>query len=254
MLTSVRSGGGHMGVCYSLYFSEHLKCCIMKIFWIAKKKNKKAWSVRTKRNPLETTWRLAQKARRSAAGSCDKPGRRGELTVRKGRRAHPAASCLWCAIRVCACMCARVQEQLYLCNLRPTGSLEAQARWAGALSWEQAMGGGRGRRPSTWCAGSAWWSTTLPAYWNPPAFSHISGPDKKLVSSVQSLSHVWLCGPMDCSTPSLPSPIPRVYSNSCPLSRWCHSAISSSVVPFSFRLQSFSLSGSFQMSQMRRNW
>ena len=47
---------------------------------------------------------------------------------------------------------------------------------------------------------------------------------------------------------SCPSPTPRVYSNSCPLSWWCHPTISSSVVPFS-HLQSFPASGSFQMSQ-----
>ena len=46
-----------------------------------------------------------------------------------------------------------------------------------------------------------------------------------------------------------PSPIPRVYLNSCPLSRWCHPAISSSVIPFSSCPQSFPASGSFQMSQ-----
>ena len=46
-----------------------------------------------------------------------------------------------------------------------------------------------------------------------------------------------------------PSTTPGVYSNSCPLSRWCHLAISSSVVPFSSCLQSFPASGSFQMSQ-----
>ena len=47
-----------------------------------------------------------------------------------------------------------------------------------------------------------------------------------------------------------PAPTPRVYSNSCPLSRWCHPTISSSVIPFSFHLQSFPASGSFQMSQL----
>ena len=47
-----------------------------------------------------------------------------------------------------------------------------------------------------------------------------------------------------------PSPTPRVYSNSCPSSRWCHPTISSSVVPFSFCLQSFPASGSFPMSQL----
>ena len=48
--------------------------------------------------------------------------------------------------------------------------------------------------------------------------------------------------------PPCPSPTPGVYSSSCPLSRW-HPAISSSVVPFSFHLQSFPESGSFQISQ-----
>ena len=46
-----------------------------------------------------------------------------------------------------------------------------------------------------------------------------------------------------------PSPIPGVYSNSCPLSRWCHPTISSYVTPFSSCLQSFSASRCFQMSQ-----
>ena len=45
------------------------------------------------------------------------------------------------------------------------------------------------------------------------------------------------------------SPTPRVYSNSCPLSQWCHPTISSSVIPFSSCLQSFPALGSFQMSQ-----
>ena len=45
------------------------------------------------------------------------------------------------------------------------------------------------------------------------------------------------------------SPIPGVYSNSCPLSRWCHPTILSFVVPFSSCLQSFPASGSFPTSQ-----
>ena len=49
--------------------------------------------------------------------------------------------------------------------------------------------------------------------------------------------------------PPCPSPTPRVYSNSCPLSQWCHPTISSSVIPFSSCLQSFPASGSFPMSQ-----
>ena len=49
--------------------------------------------------------------------------------------------------------------------------------------------------------------------------------------------------------PPCPSPTFRVYSNSCPLSWWCHPTISFSVVPFSSHLQFFPASGSFQMSQ-----
>ena len=48
---------------------------------------------------------------------------------------------------------------------------------------------------------------------------------------------------------SLPSPTPRAYSHSCPLSWWCHPTISYSVVPFSSHLQSFPASGSFPVSQ-----
>ena len=50
--------------------------------------------------------------------------------------------------------------------------------------------------------------------------------------------------------PPCPSPMPRVYSNSCPLSWWCHSTVSSSVVPFSSCPQSLPVSGSFPMSQL----
>ena len=50
--------------------------------------------------------------------------------------------------------------------------------------------------------------------------------------------------------PPWPSPTPRVYPNSCPLSWWCHPTISSSVIPFSSCLLSFPISGSFQMSQL----
>ena len=50
--------------------------------------------------------------------------------------------------------------------------------------------------------------------------------------------------------PPCPSPTPGVYSNSCPSSRWCHPAISSSVVPFSSCPQSLPASGSFPVSQL----
>ena len=52
-----------------------------------------------------------------------------------------------------------------------------------------------------------------------------------------------------CARPPCPSQTPGIYTNPCPLSRRCHPAISSSVVPFSSCLQSFPASGSFQMCQ-----
>ena len=59
---------------------------------------------------------------------------------------------------------------------------------------------------------------------------------------------LWLHGQQRAKLPC-PSPIPGVYSNSCPLSRWCHPTITSSVILFSSCLQSFPPSGSFPMSQ-----
>ena len=73
-------------------------------------------------------------------------------------------------------------------------------------------------------------------------------------SSVQ-LSHSVMSNSLQPHRPQhtrllCPSPSPRVYSNSCPLSRCCHPTISSSVVPFSSCLQSFPASGSFPMTQL----
>ena len=69
-------------------------------------------------------------------------------------------------------------------------------------------------------------------------------------SSGQLLSHIWLFAtPCIAARPPCPSPTPGVHPNSCPSSRWCHSAISSSVVPFSSCPQSLPASESFSMSQ-----
>ena len=59
---------------------------------------------------------------------------------------------------------------------------------------------------------------------------------------------LWLHGLQHDRLPC-PSPTPGACSNSCPLSRWCHPTISSSVVPFYSCLQSFPTSGSFPMRQ-----
>ena len=100
-----------------------------------------------------------------------------------------------------------------------------------------------------------------------------ASPMSTQASSLKSTSHLCLClsllhthpnGPISlgcsvtksCRTlrphglqqarPPCPSPTPGVYSNSCPLSRWCHPAISSSVVPFSSHLKSSQHQGLFQ--------
>ena len=76
-------------------------------------------------------------------------------------------------------------------------------------------------------------------------------PTKLKANQFSSGAQSWptLCNPMD-SRPPCPSPTPTVYPNSGPLSRWCHTNISSSVIPFSFCLQSFPASGSFPISQL----
>jgi len=77
-------------------------------------------------------------------------------------------------------------------------------------------------------------------------------PNSIQFSSVQSLSRVQLFAtPWTAKhRPPCPSPTPEVHPNPCPLSRWCHSTISSSVIPFSSCPQSFPASGFFQMSQL----
>ena len=68
------------------------------------------------------------------------------------------------------------------------------------------------------------------------------------VQSVMSNS-LWPHEPQH-ARPPCPSPTPRVHPNPCPLSQWCHPAISSSVVLFSSCPWSFPASGSFPMSQL----
>ena len=77
------------------------------------------------------------------------------------------------------------------------------------------------------------------------------------ISSVQPLSQVRLCDPMNCSTPDFPMhhQLPELsqthvhwVSDAGPLSRWCHPTVSSSVNLF-FCFQSFSVSRSFPVSQ-----
>ena len=94
-----------------------------------------------------------------------------------------------------------------------------------------------------WCGAvhggaKSWTWLTNWKTWNFIPTEHLS------VQSVSQFSHSVV------ARPPCPSPTPAVYSNSCPLSRWCHPAISSSVVPFSSCPQSLPGSGSFPMSQL----
>ena len=74
----------------------------------------------------------------------------------------------------------------------------------------------------------------------------------QLSRSVMSGS-LWSHG-LQHTRPPCPSPTPRVYSNSCPLSQWCHPAISSSVVPFCSHLQSFLKVRWFYNSNKHLRW
>ena len=67
--------------------------------------------------------------------------------------------------------------------------------------------------------------------------------------SVAQSDSLWPHEPQH-TRPPCPSPTPRVHPNPCPLSRWCHPTISSSVIPFSSCPQSFPASGPFLMSQL----
>ena len=77
---------------------------------------------------------------------------------------------------------------------------------------------------------------------------HTLYPDSVQFSRSVVSDSLWPHEPQH-TRPPCPSPAPGVYSDSCPLSQWCHPTILSSVIPFSSCLQSFPASWSFQMSQ-----
>ena len=80
---------------------------------------------------------------------------------------------------------------------------------------------------------------------------HFAWCTLQLVSSVAQ-SCPTLCDQMDCSIPGFPvhHQLLETTQTHCPLHRWCYPTISSSVIPFCSRLQSFPASGSFPMSQL----
>ena len=76
-----------------------------------------------------------------------------------------------------------------------------------------------------------------------------SSPISSVQFSIPLVSNSFRSHGLQHARPPCPSSTPGVYSNSCPLSQWGHPTISSSVIPFSSRLQSFPASGAFQRSQ-----
>ena len=83
-----------------------------------------------------------------------------------------------------------------------------------------------------------------------PVPSHVESLQFGLVQFSRSVmfNSFWPHG-LQHARPPCPSPTPGAYSNSCPLSQWCHPTISSSVIPFSSCLQFFLASGPFPVSQ-----
>ena len=98
------------------------------------------------------------------------------------------------------------------------------------------------------------YQTALPASWEickQVKKQHLELDMEQQFSSIQLFSRVWLfVTPWTTACQASPSITnSRSPPNPCPLSRWCHPTISSSVVPFSSCPQSFPESGYFQMSQ-----
>ena len=83
--------------------------------------------------------------------------------------------------------------------------------------------------------------------WNQKADDRLQITSVQFSCSVVSNS-LWPHG-LQHARPPCPTQTPEIYSDSCPLSQWCHPTISFSVVPFSSCLQSFPASRSFQKSQ-----
>ena len=116
------------------------------------------------------------------------------------------------------------------------------------ISWQKWRRKGKGLKFKWWISGrGAYAYLTLPKWYYNEKY-------KKDFGSVQFsrsvMSNSLRPRELQHARPPCPSPTPRVHSNSCPLSWWCHPAISSSVIPFSSCPQSLPASESFPMSQL----
>ena len=133
---------------------------------------------------------------------------------------------LWVRVQKCYC-----QNRLFL--LYMSGASDSKAQWPGLTPQVR--------------SGVTWWLFTRVG----GGFCCLSAGTSHLHCCCCSIiqSCLTLSDPLDCNArPPCPSPSPEVCPSSCPLHRWCHPAISSSVALFSFCLQFFPASGSFPMS------
>ena len=132
-------------------------------------------------------------------------------------------SFLWPIFHLCLCVC--VYTYIYIFN--PWVGIDP---WLGYLGSSHSLGRSPGEGKGC-----------------PLQYSGLENSMDYIVHGSQRVRHDWT------QHTRLPCPSPTLGAclNSCPLSRWCHSTISSSssVVPFSYCLQSFPALRSFQMSQ-----
>ena len=156
---------------------------------------------------------------------------------------------------VCVHVCSTssvVSNFLWPMDCSPPGSSVHGILWARILEWVAMLSSKGSSQPRDWTQSSCVASIAGTFFTTEP-------PGKPCLSSnicfsavfVQSLSRVRLfVTPMDCSMPSFPVlHYLSEFSQTCPLSRWCHPTISSSVISSSC-LQNFPVSGSFSMSQL----
>ena len=135
------------------------------------------------------------------------------------------------------------------------GSWRVRRDWATSLSLSlSCIGEGNGKCLENAKDGGAWWAAVYGVTQSRTRLKWLSSSIHMYAYTHMYIFVLFRCSVMsDClwlQHTRLPcaSPAPRACSHSCPSSRWCHPAISSSVVPFSSCPQSFPASGSFPMS------
>ena len=142
-------------------------------------------------------------------------------------------------------------------RLQSMGSLRVGRDWVTSLSWN---GEGNGNPFQCSCLenprdGRAWWAAVYGVAQSLKRLKRLSSSSSTTQFSSVQFSHSVVSDSLQPhelqhARPPCPSPAPGVHSNLRPSSQWCHPAISSSVIPFSFCPQSLPASESFPVSQL----